>query len=154
MQALDALVRAAREDGFDGHGWSLAFPQLRQTLQGAAERLLLAESDGASATGMAYALEVGRAVELPATRLDTARAAFEEGIARRRRGRLSEQSELRRRLKEEEEQEMRREEAKARGEPLEARRGRCCTSKERVAPGSDADRRDAPARKKTRARGG
>jgi hypothetical protein len=100
--ALEAIVRAANDENFDGHGWSLSFPHLRQLLQGAAERMLQREEEGNSASGIQYAIEIGRAVELPQPRLDDARNAFEEGQARRKREKLSEQAEARRKAKEEE----------------------------------------------------
>lgn len=102
MAALTALAKAAMDETFDGHGWSLSFPTLRHILHAAAERLLLQEADGPSATAMQMAIDVGRAVELPARRLDEARAAFDEAQAHRKREKLSEQAEARRRAKEDE----------------------------------------------------
>jgi hypothetical protein len=102
MSALDALAKRAADDKFDGHGWSLTFPILRNLLQGAAERLLAREEAGSSPSGIQHAIEIGRAVELPSRRLDEARRAFDEAQAREKREKLSSQAEARRKAKEDE----------------------------------------------------
>ena len=102
MHALDAIVKVSMLEAFDGHGWSLSFPLLRHLLQGAAERLLAKEEEGISATGIQYAIDVGRAVELPAKRLDDAKATWEEAQAKQKREKLSMQAEARRKAKEDE----------------------------------------------------
>ena len=102
MHALDAIVKVSMLEAFDGHGWSLSFPLLRHLLQGAAERLLAKEEESISATGIQYAIDVGRAVELPAKRLDDAKATWEEAQAKQKREKLSMQAEARRKAKEDE----------------------------------------------------
>ena len=82
MVALDAIAVAAKGDRFEGHGWSLSYPMLRHLLQGAAERLLHKESEGSSAAGIAYALNIGHAVEFAADWLERARATFDASQVR------------------------------------------------------------------------
>ena len=67
-----------------------------------AEELLTKAESGTSASGMNAAIEIARAVELPQTRLDAARLAFDDYFAKMKRDKLSKQSEKRRRAKEEE----------------------------------------------------
>ena len=102
MVALDAISNAAKADNFDGHGWSLSYPLLRHLLQGAAERLVKMEEQGTSINGIAYAIDVARAVELPQIRIDAARTAFDESQARQKREKLAISAEERRKAKEEE----------------------------------------------------
>jgi hypothetical protein len=102
MAALDAIAAVSSKEAFDGHGWSLSFPLLRHLLQGAAERLLGKEEEGISTTGIQYAVDIGRAVELPQKRLDAAREKWEEAQARQKREKLAVQADARRKAKEEE----------------------------------------------------
>ena len=59
----------------------LGLQLLRHLLQGAAERLLAKEEEGISTTGIQYAVDIGKAVELPQKRLDAARGRWEEAQA-------------------------------------------------------------------------
>ena len=102
MVALNAISTAAKNVGFSGHGWSLYYPLLRHLLQGAAERLLKKEQEGTSIAGITYALDVARAVELPQTRIDVARGAFDESKARQIREKMAVSADERRKQKEEE----------------------------------------------------
>jgi hypothetical protein len=82
---IATLVDAQRTDSFSGHGWSRErgiFTELRSMLHAAAERRLQAVEEGQSAAAIQQAIEVGRAVELPAERLDGARATFDDMQAR------------------------------------------------------------------------
>ena len=104
MSALDAIAAVASKESYEGHGWSLSFPLLRHLLQGAAERLLTKEEEGISTTGIQYAMDIGKAVELPQNRLDAAKLTWEEAQARQKREKLAVQAESRRKAKEEEEE--------------------------------------------------
>ena len=102
MLCLREIAKNANDDKFDGQGWSLSFPGLRAVLQSVAEELLTKAESGTSASGMNAAIEIARAVELPQTRLDASRLAFDDYFAKMKRDKLSKQSEERRRAKEEE----------------------------------------------------
>ena len=102
MAALDAIYKASQHESFSGHGWSLSFPLLRHLLHGAAERLIAKEEQHASPTGIQYAIDIGKAVELPQKRLDAARSAWDDAQSKQKREKLSQQSEARRKAKEDE----------------------------------------------------
>ena len=99
---IATLMLLCKDEDYSGRGWSLRFPDLRSTLHQHVEKRLSAVEEGESAAAVQNVIKMGRAVELPQERLDSARNKFDEAQAKRKREGLAAKAEERRKREEEE----------------------------------------------------
>ena len=93
--ALDAMLAASKAPGFDGQGWSLAFPELRERLHPTVHEKLrrgvkgaVNSSMGSGLNAFRHAMALGAAAEVPQADLERAHEEFKEAESKRSRDRL------------------------------------------------------------------
>ena len=96
LAAAEAMHAASKAAGYDGHGWSLAFPALRERLQPFVRQLLAAGVvdggvGGAASTSLSKfrdLMAIAEAAELPAMQITEAHDRFTAAQAKRKREKL------------------------------------------------------------------